>query len=430
MDAETGVPLYIAALIILSLFLLVAYLKRRLDAQDVAIKSVLESASREAVNGLPDGSSQAAISEGAHAVENVIGPPPSLNDIPAAEGYLSERVLHALDAQAAQRLIVIDSLKGKFAEINDKLDLLSGAATPLLPTPLSKWTFTEYRLEYDKWKKQVVAMSNDAGGHSTPEPKIYTISEIAGEIRLVAELAKTSVESGALRWIANHGPHVILHISAIATVHAAVGLYLPVIIALMHYIEAQHVRAQQHALAQDTGYLIGIHEDANEATLRERWRSAQDLLGTPNMADARMQLRAICSDLAQFRYREIRSSVREFAIAAKKTARDLRSRQWMHSCLKTIDRLKDAIVLECLIRISLDEMEQMTVEVIRAEKEELRVAVAECRSIRKERLARTIMPSKRQEIRLYLKTTPMRLRAYSRLLEYINLCVERESSQG
>jgi hypothetical protein len=76
------------------------------------------------------------------------------------------------------------------------------------------------------------------------------------------------------------------------------------------------------------------------------------------------------------------------------------SYQWMHSCLKTIDRLKDAIVLECLIRIGLDEMEQMATEVIRVETEELRVAVVECRGIRRERLARTIIPSSRREIRL------------------------------
>jgi hypothetical protein len=178
-------------------------------------------------------------------------------------------------------------------------------------------------------------------------------------------------------------------------------------------------------LLQNTRYLVDIHEDANEATLRHRWRAARDLLSAPNIGDARMQLRRICSDLVVFRYREIRAGVRQFSVAVQATRRSPFSEEWMHSCLRTIERLKDAIVLECFIRIALGEEDILLTEVLKAEKEDVRVALAECRNIIQARLSR--ISSKRLRLYRCLRTAPMRLRAYSGLLDFIGISLDVNS---
>ena len=223
-----------------------------------------------------------------------------LEELSRLRAQLTDGVQSILQAQTDTKEVFVQSFVGEFAQLNEKLNLLTGADDPLSPSPLTNWSFFAYREAYEKWKQELSSQVARSSDDRRTHPTTYRIVDAAGEIQLGAELIKIAGESGALHWIASDGPHVAILITQALTIHATLGVYLPIVIAVMHFIEVRHVLHQEKALKAlncDTAYLRQIHEDAEKATLRQRWQWARSLIVAPNVATARMQLRLICSPI-------------------------------------------------------------------------------------------------------------------------------------
>lgn len=319
----------------------------------------------------------------------------------------------------SQQQAILERSQSHFERIASKLDQIDGTATPFADTPLNRWSFLEYRRERDRLQERVEKAFKRRKPAAKSKVRVY-----ADELLLGGEL----IEKGGIRkgaetawreWTADPGASLALMIPSALTYTVAATQYIPCVIAILHYLEQRHVKQQLRSLGEQAAYLLDVREGEAEAAIRAHWHFARELLLVGNRALARMGLREVCRTVAALRHAHIRESVSLYERGAQPANGNTFSPVEMNRCLRTIDRLIDAVLLEFFIRIALGESDIFSKQQIADELREVNECLKRCKDIKTARARSAGNRQKMRKILLPLRTTPMRLRAYRTLLELI-----------
>jgi hypothetical protein len=304
--------------------------------------------------------------------------------------------------------------------INGKLDRIEGTAKPFIDSPLNHWTFREYRQERERLQQNVRAKVDAANTTSKVKLGLHT-----GELALITELVeKSGIKAGIQKafeeWTSDPTASVVLMIPAALSCSLAATQYIPCFLAILHYFEERHVQQQLKTLGQQYEYLLHVREGEEEAALHAHWNFARSLLRFSNPALARLGLREVCRTLEALRHSHLSESVDLFERSAQPVDRkNSFSVPQMNRCLRTIDRLIDAILLEFYIHIALGEADVFIKKPIPEQLAEVKKCLRRCYEVRAARIKSAVSREQALKILLPLKTAPMRLRAYRTLLKLI-----------
>src|SRR3569833_2673763 len=308
---------------------------------------------------------------------------------------------------------------------NSKLDRIEGSSMSFADTPLKRWTFGEFRAARERLQDAVAekVYSLDPTSHvklSLHDGKLLLATELLEKSGMKEGIPHAYEHLGEAfkEWSVNSNVPVALLIPSVRDLVAATH-FLPALLAILHYIEERHVKEQLKVLKKQGEYLLNVRDGAAEAALRSHWNFARELLLGPNIAFGRTGLKEICLTLAELRYTHIRESVVLYERATEPVDRQMFSIPEMNRCLRTIDRLIDAVLLELYISIALGDTYEFQQRLIPDEIQLVKDQLVRCYDIRNHRKKSIRSRLKRHKLLKVMRTAPMRLRAYNRLLNLI-----------